>query len=78
MRIRTVVAFSAGLAVGAGAAYLSDPEQGVGRRREARRWALAQGRKQVASAAVGTAARARSYAVAAVEGFRETVDSVTG
>lgn len=71
MRIRTLLAACAGAAVGAGAVYLGDPEHGRQRRGEARSWAVAQGRQR-ATAAVGAAARsARSYASAAVEGYRE-------
>lgn len=71
MRIRTLLAFGAGAALGAGTVYLGDPDHGRQRRREARSWAAAQGRAR-ATAAAGTAVRsARSYAQAAVEGYRE-------
>lgn len=71
MRIRTLLAFGVGAAVGAGAAYLGDPDHGTQRRDEARSWAVAQGR-QGATAAAGRVARAATaYTAAAVEGFRE-------
>ena len=71
MRIRTILAFGLGAAVGAGTVYLGDPDHGRERRGEARTWAVAQGRQQ-ATAAAGAAARSvQSYLAAAVEGFRE-------
>jgi hypothetical protein len=79
MRIRTVLAFSTGLAVGAGVSYLADPDHGPQRRDEARSWAWQQGRAQAANAATGAAGAAISYLEAAVDGFlessrRESVD----
>lgn len=73
MRIRTLLAFGAGAALGAGVTYLGDPDHGGGRRVEARRWAVAQGRQQAASATTAALRAARTYAVAAAEGFRESI-----
>lgn len=73
MRIRTLLAFGLGTALGAGVTYLADPEHGGDRRVEARRWAMRQGRQQ-AVAATGAAVRAaRTYVTAAGEGFRESL-----
>lgn len=72
MRIRTLLAFGLGTAVGAGVGYLGDPDHGGARRVDARRWALTRGRQQGAVVA-GTALQAtRTWATAAVEGFRES------
>lgn len=71
MRIRTLLAFGTGAAVGAGAVYLGDPDHGRQRRGEARSWAAAQGRARAAAAAGAAARSARSSAQAAVEGYRE-------
>lgn len=73
MRIRTLLAFGMGAAVGAGVSYLGDPDHGPVRRVEARRWALAQGRQQATAAAAAGLQAARGYAVAAADGFRESV-----
>lgn len=73
MRIRTLLAFGTGIAVGATATYLADPDHGPERRVEAGRWALAQGREQAVHAARTATTAARSYTGAAVEGFLETV-----
>jgi hypothetical protein len=72
MRVRTLFALGVGAALGAGVTYLGDPDHGTARRVEARRWALAQGRAQAASAATAAVQAARTYAVAAAEGFRES------
>lgn len=72
MRIRSMLAFGLGAAVGAGVTYLGDPDHGAERRVEVRRWALAQGRQQAAVAAGAAVQAARGYAVAAAEGFRES------
>lgn len=71
MRIRTMLAFGLGAAVGAGATYLGDPDHGEGRRVEARRWAVARGREQAVTALSATGRAVRTYALAAIEGFRE-------
>lgn len=71
MRIRTLLAFGAGAAVGAGAVYLGDPDHGRQRRGEARSWAAAQGRARARTAAAGAARSVRSYAQAALEGYQE-------
>ena len=71
MRIRTILAFTTGAAVGAAVTWVSDPDHGSDRRVEARRWAMAQGREQAEHAARAAATAARSYGRAAVEGFVE-------
>jgi hypothetical protein len=72
VRIRTLLTFGSGAAVGAGAMYLLDPAHGEARRREARKLAAAQA-KQGAIAAVHEARRrAEEVAVAAAAGFRES------
>ncbi len=72
MRIRTLLAFTFGAATGAGMVWLGDPDHGAERRREARRWAYAQGRAQVRTAATRALQSARAAGQAAAEGFRET------
>jgi hypothetical protein len=73
MRIRTLLALGVGAAVGAGVTWLGDPEHGPARRVEARRWAMAQGRQQGAAALRSGVRAARTWAVAAADGFRESV-----
>ena len=72
MRIRTLLAVGVGATLGAGATYLGDPDHGPQRRIEARRWAVAQGRQQATVVATSSLRVARGYAMAAVEGFRES------
>lgn len=74
MRIRTMLALGIGAAVGAGVTYLGDPDHGVQRRAEAARWALAQGREQAATMLTTALQAGRTYASAALEGFREGTD----
>jgi len=76
MRIRTLLAFGAGAALGAGVTYLGDPDHGGDRRGDARRWAIARGREQATAAAAGTGRALRAYMLAAVEGFRETTSGM--
>lgn len=71
MRIRTVLAFGLGAAVGAGVTYLGDPDHGDERRVEARRWALARGRERAVATLSAVAHAGRTYAAAAIQGFRE-------
>ncbi len=66
MRIRTVLAFGLGAAVGAGVTY--GPTE---RRVEARRWALARGRERAVATLSAAAQAARTYSAAAIQGFRE-------
>jgi hypothetical protein len=71
VRIRTLLTFGSGGAVGAGAMYLLDPIHGPARRKDARKHAAAQA-KQGAIAAAGEARRrAEEVAVSAVAGYRE-------
>lgn len=76
MRIRTLLALGVGAAVGAGVTYLGDPDHGDQRRVEARRWALARGRQRALGAASSALRAGRSYASAAVEGFRESREAL--
>lgn len=76
MRIRTILAFGLGAAVGAGVTYLGDPDHGTDRRAEAGRWAVARGREQAAAAMTTALQAGRTYAVAAIEGFREGTTDV--
>lgn len=71
MRIRTMLAFGLGAAVGAGATYLGDPDHGVQRRAEAGRWAVARGREQAVTILAAGVQASRTYVSAALEGFRE-------
>lgn len=73
MRIRTMLAFGLGAALGAGVTYLGDPDHGDDRRVQARRWAMARGREQATVALTGAVRAGRTYALAALEGFREGV-----
>lgn len=71
MRIRTMLAFGLGAAVGAGVTYLGDPDHGDERRIEARRWAMARGRERAMAAVSATVRAGRTYTAAAIQGFRE-------
>ena len=71
MRVRTIVAMTAGGALGAGWMYLLDPEHGEQRRREARRQAARQLREGTVRAALDAKRRAEEVALAAVSGFHE-------
>lgn len=71
MRIRTILAFGVGAAVGAGVTYLGDPDHGDHRRAEAGRWAVTRARQQAATVMARALRAARTYVSAAIEGFRE-------
>jgi hypothetical protein len=71
VRIRTLLTFGSGAAVGAGAMYLLDPVHGEARRREARKLAAAQAKQGAIAAANEARRRAEEMAVAAAAGFRE-------
>ncbi len=66
-----MLAFGVGAAVGAGVTYLSDPDHGDERRAEAGRWAVTRGRQQAATVMTTALQAGRTYALAAIEGFRE-------
>lgn len=78
MRIRTFLALGVGAAVGASATYLADPDHGGQRRVEARQWALSRSRQQALGTARTAMRAGRSYASAAVQGFREAVETPDG
>jgi len=71
MRIRTLLTLGVGAAMGAGVTYLADPDHGAERRVQARRWAMAQGREQLATAGAATVRAVQGTVVAAVEGYRD-------
>ncbi|MTV27479.1 hypothetical protein FTX61_18975 [Nitriliruptoraceae bacterium ZYF776] len=75
MRIRSVLAFLSGAAVGAGAMYLNDPDLGPARRREARRDALGKAKQGAAGVARSAAQQARDVAVSAVQGYTEASET---
>jgi hypothetical protein len=71
VRIRTVLTLSIGAAAGAAGMYLSDPEHGQQRRREARRHAADRAREGGVRLAVDAKRRAEELAFAAVAGYQE-------
>ena len=71
MRIRTLLALSAGAALGAGTMYLADPEHGPARRRHARRQALVQARDRTATVMSGSLRTAIDLAAAAADGYQQ-------
>lgn len=71
MRVRTLVTLATGVAAGAGAMYLLDPEHGPARRREVRRSALLQAREMATSALREGGRQAREMAAAAAAGYQE-------
>jgi hypothetical protein len=71
MRIRTLLSFASGAALGAGWMYLADPDHGPARRREMRRSALRQARQQAVSLAGEARRRAEGYAYAAAAGYQQ-------
>lgn len=74
MRVRTVLTWATGAAMGAAAMYLMDPQHGPQRRAEARREALRQARSGAVVAATEARRRAEEMAVAAVAGYRQARD----
>jgi gas vesicle protein len=76
MRIRTLVTFITGAAIGAGGLYLLDPDTGEARRKDAVRSAW-QRSKDVDWAAVAnrTASAATQVARRAVDGYRDGADA---
>lgn len=72
MRVRTLLTWSTGAAIGAGAMYLFDPEHGRARRREARREAARQARDGVVRAALDARRHAEEVALAAVAGYQQS------
>jgi hypothetical protein len=71
VRVRSILTLGTGAALGAGAMYLLDPEQGPVRRREARRSALREARQGAVRAAVRAARNAEAAATAAATGYVE-------
>ncbi|MFA9445960.1 hypothetical protein [Egicoccus sp. AB-alg6-2] len=71
MRLRSMMTFSAGAALGAGWMYLKDPEHGVERRRELRREALRKARSGAVAAAGDLRRRGEEVVFAAVAGFEQ-------
>ncbi len=71
VRIRTIVTFSTGAALGAGATYLLDPEHGAARRREARRQALRKARSGAVDVLRDGRGRAEALVLSAVSGFEQ-------
>ncbi|MFA9429563.1 hypothetical protein [Egicoccus sp. AB-alg2] len=71
MRVRSLITFSTGAAVGAGWMYLRDPEHGSARRRELRREALRRARAGAVGAAADLRRRGEEVVFAAVAGFEQ-------
>lgn len=71
MRPRTLLTFTAGVATGAGWMYLSDPEHGPRRRRDARREAVRRARAGAVELAADTRRRAEEVTRAAVAGYQQ-------
>lgn len=71
MRVRSMVTFSVGAALGAGWMYLKDPEHGPDRRRELRREALRKARAGAAGAARDLRHKGEEIVLAAVAGFEQ-------
>ncbi|MEX2551159.1 MAG: hypothetical protein WD638_13115 [Nitriliruptoraceae bacterium] len=71
VRIRTLFTFSVGVAAGAGAMYLFDPEHGEERRRQARRDAAQRARHGAARATTEAKHLVRDVTGSAIEGFKE-------
>jgi hypothetical protein len=71
MRIRTLLSFATGAAVGAGWMYLADPDHGPQRRRDARRSAFRQARLAAVALAAEGRRRVEEYVHAAAAGFQQ-------
>jgi hypothetical protein len=71
VRIRSIVSFSTGAVLGAGAVYLFDPDHGADRRRDARGQAVRRARGGAASAVLDGRRRAEALVLAAVRGFEQ-------
>jgi hypothetical protein len=71
LRVRTVLSFASGAALGAGWMYLTDPEHGHARRRELRRSALRQARQGAVSVVLEARRRAEELAFAAAAGYEQ-------
>jgi hypothetical protein len=71
MRVRSLVSFGAGAAIGAGWMYLRDPEHGDARRRELRREAFRRARAGAVGAAGDLRRRGEEVVYAAVAGFEQ-------
>ena len=76
MRIRTLTALVTGAALGAGSAYLLDPDAGPQRRRDALRGAWQRGREvDWATALQRAGAVAQELGQRAADGYREGLES---
>jgi hypothetical protein len=71
VRVRTLLSFASGAALGAGWMYLADPDHGPDRRREARRTALRRARHGVVAVAAEARRRAEEVALAAAAGYQQ-------
>jgi hypothetical protein len=69
VRVRSLLNLGTGVALGAGAMYLLDPDHGPVRRREARRTALREARRGAVTATVRAARQAEEVASAAISGY---------
>jgi hypothetical protein len=76
VRVRTLLTWSTGAAMGAGVMYLLDPEHGPSRRRDARRQAARQAREGVVRAALDARRRGEEVALAAVAGYQQSRSEV--
>jgi hypothetical protein len=72
VRVRTLLTWTTGAAMGAGVMYLLDPEHGGVRRREARQQAAKQARDGLVRAALDARRRGEEVALAAVAGYQQS------
>ena len=71
MRIRTILTFSTGAAMGAAGMYLLDPDSGDERRKDARKQALTSARSTAAAGLTRARRRATDLAASAVSGYQQ-------
>jgi hypothetical protein len=72
VRVRTLLSWTTGAAMGAGVMYLLDPEHGRARRRDARAQAAQQARDGLVRAALDARRRGGDIALAAVAGYQQS------